>query len=79
MGSYMARLITVRPVEAGWVLSDEGLSSEQFFVSGAKAERAARNLLDRLARVGEAAELQIYTRNGLIVGRFVAARAPEVA
>lgn len=67
----MVHIISVKPSVIGWsVQTDESLN-EQMFFSGAKAEGAARSLAGKLAEQGEASEIQIFLRDGVLAGRFV--------
>ncbi len=49
-------------------MSDMG--ADLYFLSGGRAEAAARALAKRLARIGEPADVEIVLRNGTIAGRF---------
>lgn len=69
-------VISVRPSAEGWIVSREGIGREAIFPSGARAEAAARRLMDELSGQGEAAELHIYLKDGTLAGRFVG-QAPE--
>lgn len=66
----MTRIVTVEPSDDTWVVRCDAL--RQTFMSGAKAEAAARMLGERLARNGEAVEVHIRLRSGEPAGRLVA-------
>ena len=67
----MKRSIAVRPVGDGWVVQSEAFDSEMMFLSGAKAEAAARRLARTLSDNGEASEIRIFLRDGQLAGRVV--------
>ena len=67
----MNRMIRVLPVGDGWSVQSDAFGSEMMFLSGAKAEAAARRLAQILARNGETAEVRIFLRDGRMAGRFV--------
>jgi hypothetical protein len=71
----MVQVIAVEPVEGGWALSQSLSDNAQIFISGAKAEDAARRLGARLSNAGAPAEIRIFLRDGSLAGRFVC--APE--
>lgn len=76
----MFREITVIPAEGGWAVRSGGFANDMMFLSGAKAERAARRLAEAMAASGEAAEIKILLRDGAVAGRFLtpAAGQPRV-
>jgi hypothetical protein len=67
----MTRMISVQPLGDGWSVRTDAFDSEMMFLSGAKAEAAARRLADTLARNGESAEIRIFLRDGRLAGRVV--------
>ena len=67
----MKRVIVVEPFAEGWAVRQPSVGNSQIFASGAKAEDAARLLGARLAWAGEAAEIQVYLRDGALAGRFL--------
>jgi hypothetical protein len=71
----MVSVIVVEPFAQGWAVRQPSVNNSQVFVSGAKAEDAARRLGARLARAGLPAEIQVYLRNGALAGRFICAAA----
>ena len=71
----MVQVIAVEPVEGGWALSQTLADNVQIFISGAKAEDAARRLGARFSNAGAPAEIRIFLRDGSLAGRFVC--APE--
>jgi hypothetical protein len=64
----VALTITIAPTERGWTLRAEGLQADLHFRSGGQAETAGRALADRLARAGQAAELEVFLRDGAVAG-----------
>ena len=69
----MLQKIVIRPVASGWAVELAQLDAPMMFRSGAQAERAARELAERLIDAGESAELVIHLRDGTQAGRFVTA------
>lgn len=67
----MVKLIYVEPLAEGWALRQAAVANPQVFVSGAKAEDAALRLGARLAAAGDATEIRIYLRDGVLGGRFL--------
>jgi hypothetical protein len=65
----MTRIISVQPAGDGWSVTSDAFDSEMMFLSGAKAEAAARRLADTLARSGEHSVIHIYLRDGHLAGR----------
>jgi len=66
----MMHKIKVEPIEGGWVLDPGGGHAGIVFRSGAKAERSARLLGQRLAEAGRASEVEIRLRDGALAGRI---------
>ena len=71
----MNRIISVQPFGDGWSVRSDAFDSEMMFLSGAKAEAAARRLAATLARNGENSEIRIFLRDGQLAGRFVRGRS----
>ena len=67
----MIRIISVQPFGDGWSVRSDAFDSEMMFLSGAKAEAAARRLADKLTRGGESVEIRIFLRDGQLAGRVV--------
>jgi hypothetical protein len=67
----MVRMISVAPIEEGWVVRTEGAQPPQVFASGPEAERAARRLAEELAAAGEAVKIAVHLRDGSLAGRFL--------
>jgi len=67
----MVQIVSVIPVSGGWAVNNKALAAPMVFLSGAKAEAAARRLGETIARRGETAEIRVYLRDGTLVGRFV--------
>ena len=67
----MTQLISVQPIGEGWSMRSDAFDSEMMFLSGAKAEAAARRLAETLARNGQSAEIRIFLRDGRLAGRVV--------
>ncbi len=74
----MNRIISVQPAGGGWSVTSDAFDSEMMFLSGAKAEAAARRLAETLARSGEDSEIRIYLRDGKMAARVVK-HAPPLA
>jgi hypothetical protein len=72
----MTRIIAVQPFGDGWSVRSDVFDSEMMFLSGAKAEAAARRLADKLARSGQSAEIRIFLRDGQLAGSFVRPARP---
>ena len=66
--------IHVRPVDGGWRLECDVIGHPQMFLSGAKAERGARALAQRIAKAGRDVRISIYDRQLGLIGtqRFFA-------
>jgi len=62
--------IIVEPIEGGWLLTPDEGHAGIVFRSGAKAERAARLLAERLALAGRASVVEIRLRGGALAGRI---------
>lgn len=76
----MTHVISVMPADRGWMVRSEAFENDMVFLSGAKAEAAARRLGLKLADEGEAAEIRIFLRDGSLAGRFACApETPTVA
>lgn len=67
----MIRIVSVQPLGDGWSVRSDGFDSEMMFLSGAKAEAAARRLAATMARNGESSEIRIFLRDGRMAGRVV--------
>lgn len=63
--------IVVEPLGAGWTVRSDIFDNLLVFRSGGAAERAGRNLAERLAFAGEPAELQLRLKDGTSAGRFI--------
>ena len=66
----MSRIISVKPVGDGWSVQSDAFDSEMMFLSGAKAEAAARRLARTLAKSGQSSQINIFLRDGALAGRF---------
>jgi hypothetical protein len=66
----MSRMISVKPVGDGWSVQSDAFDSEMMFLSGAKAEAAARRLANTLARNGQDSQINIFLRDGALAGQF---------
>jgi hypothetical protein len=62
--------ISVLPIDNGWSVHQEPGGEPLVFLSGGRAEAAARRLAKASTRSGLAAELLIKDRGGGLVGRF---------
>ena len=69
----MVHVISVRAAEGGWSVRADAADNAMMFLSGAKAEKAARKLGEQLAAEGETAEIRIFLRDGIQAARFVCA------
>ncbi len=67
----MIRSISVTPVGAGWTVRSEPFANEMLFLSGAKAESAARRMGRTIAEGGDTADIRIFLRDGSLAARFV--------
>jgi hypothetical protein len=67
----MTEVITVAPSHGAWIVERLAKSSPQVFRSGATAQAAARQLGDAIARGGQAAEIQVFLRDGSLAERFL--------
>lgn len=67
----MNRIISVQPFGDGWSVRSDAFDSEMMFLSGAKAEAAARRLAGKLTRGGQSTEIRIFLRDGQLAGRVV--------
>jgi hypothetical protein len=72
----MSQIISVTPVGDGWAVTTDAFDSDMMFLSGAKAEAAARRLARTLAQNGQNAEIRIFLRGGALAGRFAVPAAP---
>ena len=66
----MSHLIIVIPDERGWIVRSDAFSADMAFQSGAQAETNARQIAKQFAASGEAAELQVFLRDGSLAGRY---------
>jgi hypothetical protein len=67
----MVQEISVTPALGGWTVAHSGAIEPTVFLSGAKAEDAARKIGAAMADAGQAAEIRIILRDGSLAGRFV--------
>jgi hypothetical protein len=72
-------MISVTPFNAGWAVRAQGMDNDMVFASGAKAEAAARRLAGNIAATGQAAEIAIWLRGGVLAGRFICPPTSELA
>jgi hypothetical protein len=72
----MIRTISVQPVGDGWSVAVDAVDGDMVFLSGAKAEAAARRMAAALANSGEATEIRIFLRDGRLAGRFLTPARP---
>ena len=70
----MTRTISVTPIGDGWTIRSDTFDGDMMFLSGAKAEAAARRLARTLADGGEMVEVRIFLRDGALGGRWVGGR-----
>ena len=67
----MIQTVAVSPAHGGWTVSTDGEIEPMVFLSGAKAEDAARALGLAMAEAGAEAQIVITLRDGSLAGRFV--------
>lgn len=68
----MVQEISVTPaMGGGWTVRHEGDIEPTLFLSGAKAEDAARRLAEAMADAGQPTEIRIILRDGSLAGRFI--------
>ncbi len=67
----MVHTICVKPFDAGWAVASDGADNDMLFLSGAKAEAAARSLARMLADSGRSAKIEIWLRDGQLAAQFV--------
>ncbi|MGE5502472.1 MAG: hypothetical protein ACM3W4_11160 [Ignavibacteriales bacterium] len=72
----MVHVINVEPGALGWMVSADAFDNCMVFLSGAKAEAAAKQLARTFAACGQGAEVRVILADGVVVGRF--ACAPKV-
>lgn len=68
----MIHIISVSPAQGGWTVSSSAFANPMAFLSGAKAEAAARSLAEKITRRGELAEIRVFLRDGTLAGRSMA-------
>ena len=66
----MVQIISVDPVPGGWSVQNPFAETPRFFLSGAKAERKARELGDRIDQYGHSVEVHVHAKGGLLIGRL---------
>lgn len=66
----MVQIISVDPVPGGWSVRNPFAETPMFFLSGAKAERKARELGDRFVRYGQSVEVHVHAKGGMLIGRL---------
>ncbi len=57
-------IISVLPIQVGWVVQQEPGGEPLVFLSGGRAEAAARRIAEASSATGAPAELRIQTRDG---------------
>lgn len=62
--------ISVLPIETGWMVRQEPGAEDLVFLSGGRAEAAARRAAEAASATGKTAELHIHTRDTDDVYRF---------
>jgi hypothetical protein len=77
--SAMVHTICVRPFDAGWSVASDGADNDMLFLSGAKAEAAARALGRILADSGFPAKIEIWLRDGCLAAQFICPPASSLA
>lgn len=74
----MTHVIEVTPAELGWTVTAAVFDNPMVFLSGAKAEAAAKELAQKIASYGEGAEVRVILRDGSVGGRFACAPVVEL-
>ena len=69
--------IVVAPIEGGWLVQ-RGTAEPWMFETGAQAEWCARRLGQVLAEGGEAVEILVYLKDGILAGRIQCEPSPAV-
>ncbi len=67
----MVRVVCVTPIGEGWTVQSEPFDNAMMFLSGAKAEAAARRMGQTIAMGGDTAEIRIFLRDGALAARFI--------
>lgn len=68
----MVQEISVTPAAGGgWQVEHDGDIEPTLFLSGARAEDAARRLAEAMAEAGQLAQIRITLRDGTLAGRFI--------
>lgn len=75
----MIHVISVQAAEGGWSVRSDHAENAMMFLSGAKAEHAARQLGEHLAADGHTAEIRIFLRDGVQAGKFICAPNRDLA
>ena len=75
----MVHVISVHAAEGGWLVRSSTIDNEMMFLSGAKAEGAARKLGAKLAAQGHTAEIRIFLRDGVQAARFICAPSEQLS
>jgi len=73
------RQIAVVALPEGWRVTVDNIANDIIFRSGAKAERAARDLADRLARAGVWSEIRVHLKDGSLAARRLSPGRPPLA
>jgi len=67
----MVHTISIKPLDAGWSVASDGADNAMLFLSGAKAETAARALGRIIADSGIPAKIEIWLRDGRLAASFL--------
>ena len=63
----MDHVITVAAIEGGWNVRSNLFDNEMLFLSGGRAEHAARQLAERTEWLGFSTEVRIYLKDGALI------------
>ena len=63
--------VLVEPMPLGWRVVTSADLNDQYFLSGKAAELSARQLANRLASAGVAAELTLRLRGGALGAKYI--------
>ena len=67
----MVHMISIKPLDAGWSVASDGADNAMVFLSGEKAEKAARALGRTIADSGLPAKIEIWLRDGHLAASFL--------
>ena len=68
MVAIFEQLIEVTPIPGGWCVEMCGRLEPILFLSGARAETAARRMAQCVAELGRDARIHVHDRQDLVIG-----------